>query len=205
MWKLKTDSSCENATSNLEQMFFQHRGMERLSREKVEDLENRNRHNNLWFIGIPESALGDNLLTLLAVNLPKVLNLDMQQDTSMIKHAHRLGTPKLLQNTNARPLLVIARYLNWCINEKILQAYRWQNTLKVGDHKLLIFHDFSATLSQKRKAFSLVYKYLHDNAIKFQLIYHATLKVQWERKQLAFDDSSTAPRHFNIRNEDNPG
>lgn len=57
----------------------------------------------------------------------------------------------------------------------------------------------------KRKAFTPICKYLHDQAIRFQLLYPAKLRVQSDGRQLLFDDPVLARRHFNIQDEGPPG
>lgn len=198
-------ASHEITVANLEQTLIQHRESERILHEKIEDLENRSRRNNLRFIGVPESVMGVALLTFLTEDLPKALAMDGPPDPHAIERAHRIGPQRPPGEANRRPRPVIAKYLNWAIREKVLQAYRKQPSLQVGENKILIFQDFSASVTMKRKAFTPICKFLHDRAIRFQLQFPAKLKVHHEGRQLLFDDPTQARRHFNIANDEPPG
>lgn len=197
-------TACEIATNTLDQTCSQHQETERALRDKIEDLENRSRRNNLRFVGIPENITGDDLLTFLTTDMLQALGIDLPPDLRSIERVHRIGPPNPPGEGNRRPRPVIARYLNWSGKERILQAYRRQNDLQVRDRKLLIFQDFSASVSQKRRAFTPICRYLHNKAIRFQLLYPAKLKIQNEGRQLFFEDPTQARRHFNITDDDHP-
>lgn len=80
---------CESTTATLEQSVLQQ--SEQALRDKIEDLENQSRRNNLRFVGIPESLIGPALITFLSADLPKALGLDSPPDPQSIERAYRLG------------------------------------------------------------------------------------------------------------------
>lgn len=137
-------------------------------------------------------------------DLPEALGLDSPPDLQSIEHAHRLGPQKLPGERNLRPRPVIARYFHWAWKENILSDYRNLKTLQVGDSRILIVQDFSASVSQKRRSFKPICKHLQDNAIPYQLLYPAKLKVQMDGRQLFFEDPAQAHHHFNIEMDDCP-
>lgn len=198
-------ASYEVTTANMEQALAQHQDSERLLHDKIEDLENRSRRSNLRFIGIPESFGGAALLTFLTTDLTKALAMDEPPDPYSIERAHRIGPQRPPGEVNGRPRPVIAKYLNWAVKEKVLRAYRRKGMLQIGENNILIFQDFSAGVTIKRKAFTPICKYLHDQAIRFQLLYPAKLRVQVDGRQLLFDDPVLARRHFNIQDNGPPG
>lgn len=60
--------------------------------------------------------------------------------------------------------------------------------LRIGDHKILIFQDFLTQVALKRKAFSPICRHLHEQTVRFQLLYLSKLKVI-DNCQVAFFDS----------------
>lgn len=100
-------ASHEITVANLEQTLTQHRESERLLHEKIEDLENRSRRNNLRFIGVPESVMGADLLTFLTEHLPKALAMDGPPDPHAIERAHRIDPQRPPGEANRRPRPVI--------------------------------------------------------------------------------------------------
>lgn len=109
------------------------------------------------------------------------------------KRRNNLGPPK---RSSDCPRQVIAKFQNWTIKEQILWAYRRSDRVLVGETRILIFKDFSVSITQKSKAFTPIYCYLHDHTIRFQLQYPAKLKVNDNSRTYVFHDPSEARRHF---------
>lgn len=175
---------CESATAemqtNIQAMSKDNR---RLS-EKVDDLENRSRRNNLSITGLPETILQTDLLTLCERELPEALGL---QATCKVERAHRLG-PDLRgsrrdRNPNVarpsdRPQQIIVKYLDYTDKVNILRSFKSLKTeVKLRGHKIVIFGDFSLEVTQKRRAFSNICSTLFRRQTRFALLYPAILKV----------------------------
>lgn len=95
---LKKIAELESRTSTLEddlplhdQSSSQHDAHIASLREKLDDLENKERRNNICFIGIPESIGPNALVNCLAVDLPAALNLQLPVDLLMVERAYRLA------------------------------------------------------------------------------------------------------------------
>lgn len=153
-------------------------------REQVVDLENRSRRNNLRILGLHETVLQNDLIALCEKELPEALEL---QNDCKVERAHRLGpdfrSGKKDQNATAprppeSPRQVIDKYLDYIDKMNTLRTFKsLRSEVKIRDHKILIFGDFSAELTQKRRAFSAVCSNLFRKQTQFALLYPAILKV----------------------------
>lgn len=148
------ESTVDEMQSHIQSLL---RDNKRLS-EKVDDLENRSRRNNLRIVGLPESILPADLPTICEKELPGALGLT---DTCKVERAHRLG-PDLCpqkgdQNASAkcqleRPREVIVKYLDYSDKTNILRLRSFKGGVVLRGHKILIFGDFSAAVTQRRRA-----------------------------------------------------
>lgn len=171
-----------------------HESQIRLLQEKIDDLENRSRRCNLRFIGIPETIKGEDLSAFITNDLTAALGLSFPQDPPLIERAHRLGGTVFKDGGRPRP--TIAKFFHYSTKEKILQSYRNQRTLLVRSHKILVFQDFSAAVTAKRKLFTPTCKYLVDHGIKFQLQYPAKLRVMDNGQTITYMDSTAAEARY---------
>lgn len=115
--------------------------------DKMDDLENRSQRNNLRIVGLPETYKAQDLMQLCALKIPKALGLKKQCD---VERAHRLGNP---QAERRGPRQVIVKHLNY-MDKTILQKFRTKRQLIIDNTDLLIFADYSAELTKRRKFFS---------------------------------------------------
>lgn len=192
-------SSCEDTTATLSQTINQQQSEIASLRDKLDDLENRGRRNNLRFIGIPEAIKGDQLNAFLTKDLIQALDLPLPSDPLIIERVHRIGPSR--DRAGDRPRQVIAKFQNWSTKEMILRTYRRRDNTTVGGSRILIFQDFSALVTQKRKAFTPICRYLHQSAIQFQLQYPAKLRVADNGGTHIFTEPAEARRHFRIPDE----
>lgn len=139
--------------------------------DKVDDLENRSRRNNLRIVDLPESYMQQSLLDLCQTALPKALGI---HHPCIAERAPRLGPP---QQDRQTPRPVIVQYLNYADRQLFLQQFRNRTEVLIDDNALLLFTDYSAEVSRKRRAFSTVCSKLHRDKIRFMLVCPATLKV----------------------------
>lgn len=87
------------------------------------------------------------------------------------------------------------KYLNYGDRTDILQSFRKARSVVIEGHKLLIFADLSAGVSQKRKDFQPVCAELFKCNVNFTLAYPAVLCLQaLDGEQLTFQspDKATA-------------
>lgn len=171
----------ENSKSNLAIQEIQNHNI--ILRDRLEDLENRSRRNNLRLLGLPEGVKAQALKEICKLDLPKALGLDGKHK---VERAHRIGTlpdqsnspSRSSNNPTQRPRPVIMRYLDYCDKEAILRAYRARRgPLRIKGQVILLFADYSAQVAKLRREFSGLCSALYRCQIKFQLQYPATLRV----------------------------
>lgn len=148
--------------------------------DKLEDLENRSRRNNLRMVGLPESVPQKDLQHICEIDLPKTLGLS---HACRVERVHRIGPDR--SSSDARsdrnrntPRQTIMKFLDYNDKQDILRAFRKRGApLELGGAKLLLFEDFSADVARRRREFSSLCTRLYAQKIRFRLIYPATLLV----------------------------
>lgn len=155
--------------------------------DRMEDLENRSRRNNLRIIGLPESYKPGSLLDLCTSIILEALGMNRR---CTVERAHWIGAPF---NDRKHPRPIIVKYLNCADRTDILQSFRKARSVMVEGYKLLIFADYSAEVSRKRKEFQSVCAELYKRSIRFTLAYPATLRLQaLDGEQLTFQSPKKA-------------
>ncbi len=143
--------------------------LERLT-EKMTDIEDRSRRNNVRLVGLPEGADGPNAAGFLRVNLSKWIPFLRGRDIE-IDRAHRVYDGG---RGSDRPRTLIFRVLRWHDRSEILKG-AWQAYLvkcAQDNVTLLFFPDFSPATTIRRKAFNPVLKKMTF------LIYQAVIKLR---------------------------
>lgn len=92
--------------------------IQRELQDKVDDLENRSRRNNLRIIGLPESYPASSLTALCSTIIPEQLGL---RTPCTVERTHCVGQPA---ESRSKPRPVIVRYLNYADKQAILQDFR---------------------------------------------------------------------------------
>lgn len=161
--------------------------------QKLDDMENRERRNNLRFVGFPEGCEEMDAGKFLEGILPKILNLVPLRGLE-IERAHRIGAPPKRyegdQPPRARPL--IARFLRFQDRNGVAEAARRLGDIVWEGHRIMIFPDYSRLLSEKRNKFNECKKLLHNKRIGFSLIYPAVLVVKAPQGSRRFEDHKKA-------------
>uniref|UniRef100_A0A8C5Q8A4 Uncharacterized protein n=1 Tax=Leptobrachium leishanense TaxID=445787 RepID=A0A8C5Q8A4_9ANUR len=160
--------------------------------EKLDDLENRSRRNNLRIIGLPETVKGRALQEWAFNWLPTHLGFDALDLPLAVERVHRVGPD--LNPQSGRPRVVIMRLLNFVDKSKLLQAFHRANVLDYNGAPLRLFQDFSASVSLKRRAFSPLCSELVAKDIRFSLLYLARLRVNFNGATHYFDSPTEASR-----------
>lgn len=116
--------------------------------DKLDDLENCLRRNNLRIIGLPELVTTLQLTNICAKIISVQLGLRI---LCSIERAHRIGQ---YSDSCAKPSHVIVKYLNYADKNAIMQKSGRSCSLSVDGAKLLLFADYSVEVMNRRKAFS---------------------------------------------------
>lgn len=165
--------------------------------EKIDDLENRSRRNNLRIVGLPESYPQHALKDLCQRTIPSLLGLNRN---CTIERAHRLGIPHPDQKV---PRQTIVKYLHYPDKTEILARFKGKKRLTFEGHNLLLFADYSVEVTRKRKLFSPICTTLFEKHVRFSLAYPAVLRfTSKEGRQLTFKDPEDAKHYWDTLTED---
>lgn len=149
------------------------------------------RRNNLRIIGIPETYNTADVMRICTKGIPEALGI---KDRVWVERAHLIG-PYLQERKT--PRATIAAYLNYVDKSLILQRFRNKRPLVVEDNPLLIFADYSAEVSKRRKAFNKLCADLMQKQIKFLLLYPAKLMFMAPGgRQMTFIDHEEAETYL---------
>lgn len=131
--------------------------------EKISELEDRNRRNNLRFEGIVEETdeSWERSEELVKTMISKTLGVE---DEVIIERAHRSGQRKAGWNRT-----IVAKMLNYKDKEKVLSAYRGQ---KLWLKQIYVNEDFSRETMLKRKELFLQVKELKKRGITSKVVYN---------------------------------
>uniref|UniRef100_H3ATD2 L1 transposable element RRM domain-containing protein n=1 Tax=Latimeria chalumnae TaxID=7897 RepID=H3ATD2_LATCH len=151
--------------------------------DRVEDLENRSRRNNICLMGLPEGVENGRPIDFLKKNLPVFLDLLEGEDLE-IERAHRSLAPK--PKTNQRPRPIIMRLLKFQTRELILRRAREKQIVTWENHRLAFFQDLSKEVQQKRKAFMECKCILRECVVKYLMAYLAILWIHYEGQWYSF-------------------
>lgn len=158
-------------------------------RQKLDDLENRSRRNNLRFVGFPEGCEGPDALAFLRKVIPQMLNIDFQ-GVLEIDRAHRSLARRGPDGQPPRP--IIARFLRFQDRERIAGAARKMGKVQWNEHRIMVFPDYSKLVADKRAAFNQCKRLLHERQIKFSVMYPAVLTLRAAEGKREFTDPKQA-------------
>lgn len=148
--------------------------------EKVDQLENYSRRNNIRVVGLREGIEGNDAVNFFVKWIPATLGQDHFSGPLMIERAHRTFAPR--PTADQRPRHVLVRLLSGQDRDKILRVAslrsRENNGPVVHEGKpVLFFPDLSAGLVKRRKEYDQVKRELRSKSIPFALLHPATLKI----------------------------
>uniref|UniRef100_H3A7L0 L1 transposable element RRM domain-containing protein n=1 Tax=Latimeria chalumnae TaxID=7897 RepID=H3A7L0_LATCH len=196
VWKLKLGGRMDDHEAHLAKVEDDLAHQTRFAGElwdRVQDLENRSRRNNIRVIGIPEGVEGSGLSgpTLLLTVLRECLSLGETESIEVERAHHTLGPRPSLEQ---RPRPIIARLLRFQDRERIL---RLAGELHWRGGKIMIFPDMSRELAAQRKLFTPARRRCKELGIRYALQYPAVLRVTVNGRQLKFEDPEEAVRELN--------
>lgn len=131
--------------------------------DKLEDMENRLRRNNVRFVGFPEGKEGGNVVSFLEELLPNLLNIEGRRE---IEWAYRIAGQRSTPGDRPRPIL--ARFLRSSDRDVVLRAARNKGKLTWGNTTVMLFPDYSRATQMKRDKFKECKKKLHEWGGEFQ-------------------------------------
>ena len=162
-------------------------------KSRAEDAENRSRRSNLRFIGIPERAEGNDILSFMRRLVPQLLGEANFSSSPVIERCHRTGVKDNSRAKGPRPILVKFHYFQDKL--KIMNLSREKTEpLQYEGARVYIYPDFSAGLVQRRRGFDEAKKKLRDRGIKYALTFPCTLRVIHDGKKRFFHTPDEAER-----------
>ncbi len=163
--------------------------LERLT-EKMMDIEDRCRRNNVRLVGLPERAEGPDAAGFLRVNISKWIPSLRGRDIE-IDRTHRVYDGG---RGSDQPRTLIFRVLRWHDRSEILKCARQAYPVKCAQDNvtLLFFPDFSPATAIRRKTFGPVLKKMTALGLQPLLIYPAVIKLWHKGEQKSFDSPQKA-------------
>uniref|UniRef100_A0A8C2I0K6 Uncharacterized protein n=1 Tax=Cyprinus carpio TaxID=7962 RepID=A0A8C2I0K6_CYPCA len=143
--------------------------------DKVTNMEDRSRRNNVRLVGLPEGA---NLFKW----IPALKGRNIE-----IERAHRVYDGR--KSNSKCPCTLIFRVLRWQDRSAILKGARQAYPVKyIQDNvTVLFFHDFSPATSARRGSLRPVLGRMAVLGLQPFLIYPAIIKLQHNDEQMMFD------------------
>ncbi len=163
--------------------------LERLT-EKMTDIEDRSRRNNVRLVGLPEGAEGSDAAGFLRANLSKWIPSLKDRDIE-IDRAHRVYDGR---KNSDRPRTLIFRVLRWHDRSEILKGAQQAYPMKCTQDNvtLLFFPDFSPATAARRKSFIPVLKKMTVLGLQPFLTYPAVIKLRHKGEQRSFNSPQKA-------------
>uniref|UniRef100_H2ZT04 L1 transposable element RRM domain-containing protein n=1 Tax=Latimeria chalumnae TaxID=7897 RepID=H2ZT04_LATCH len=164
--------------------------------DRVQDLENHSKRNNIRVLGIPEGVEGNGVSgpALLLTVLWDCLPLDAADSIEVERAHHTLG-PK--PSPDQRPRPIIARLLHFQDRERILRLAREAGELCWRGRRIMIFPDMSRELVVQRKLFTPVRHRCMELGLRYALQYPAVLWVTIDSRKRRFEDPEEAIQEMN--------
>ncbi|KAJ1107782.1 hypothetical protein NDU88_005171 [Pleurodeles waltl] len=166
-------------------------------RSKVIDLEDRNRRDNVHFLGFPENIEGEDMQSFLKSTLPQITGLTLDPP-SEFQRPHQLG-PKRHNGAN-HPRPIIACFLRHTQAPQFLQKVRMHSPFRMNDLQIQMTADFSKETSECRKAFLA----LQQLEIKFGLFEPARMWITKNNVSKDFYDPIFSDRPMDTANLPQP-
>lgn len=148
--------------------------------DRMANLEDRSRRNNVKFRGIPESVSTADIVPFLHTLLKTILP-DCTPSDLLINRAHCLRKPTYLPDSVPRN--IIARLHYFTIKERLMLATKQSANFPEPYNNISIYLDISPATAQKRREFTPTTKALWDNWIQYRwdspLNYWLLISTSW--------------------------
>ncbi|KAJ1132469.1 hypothetical protein NDU88_010778 [Pleurodeles waltl] len=152
---------------------------------KLTDLEDRSRRNNICLLGFPESIEGTDILSYLRDTLPKLADITFDPPLEF-QRAHRLGLKR--QSGKDLPRPIIACLLQHGQARQLLQIARTKGPLRLGTLEIRLSADFSKETADRRRDFLSLRPRLHHLDVKFGLFEPARMWITKNGESRTFYD-----------------
>uniref|UniRef100_K7E5Q1 L1 transposable element RRM domain-containing protein n=1 Tax=Monodelphis domestica TaxID=13616 RepID=K7E5Q1_MONDO len=154
--------------------------------DKVIDLENRGRRENLRIIGLPEkpeinTKLDMVIQDIIKENCPEILE---QGGNTSTDRAHR--TPSTLNPQKTTPRNVIAKFQSYQTKEKILQEAR-KRQFRYKGMPIRVTQDLASSTLNDRKAWNMIFRKARELGLQPRISYPAKLTIYFQGKVWAFN------------------
>lgn len=170
-------SDAEDRLVGLDKTVLQLRKQNEYLLEKVDQLENYSRCNNIRIINLPEGCEGTNPVKFFTDWLPATLGTDNFPDPITIEQVHRALYPRPPPDKKPRPIII--RLLRYQDRERVLRAAasKERNTIPHDGTPVMLFPDMSPAVARRRREYNQVKKELAARKIPFALLHPATLRI----------------------------
>ncbi|KAJ1182595.1 hypothetical protein NDU88_007782 [Pleurodeles waltl] len=165
-------------------------------KQKVIDLEDRARRNNICFYGIPEKMeINNDVKNLLLTLIPQLLNISFEHPLEL-QRANRIRSRTSTSTLESRPRSIIACLLRHEQVRQILTAARKHGPYDLEGHKVFIAADFSTETNAKRKAFLQLRLRIRKRYIKYGLLEPATMWIRMDGNSRDYTEPEDLVRYL---------
>uniref|UniRef100_A0A3B3XXM6 L1 transposable element RRM domain-containing protein n=1 Tax=Poecilia mexicana TaxID=48701 RepID=A0A3B3XXM6_9TELE len=141
---------------------------------KCEDLESRERRNNIRIYGIPEGEEKNDIISFVTDMIRTSLKLPQDMDLC-VERAHRSLNTK--PKDSAPPRSIIVRFSSYRVKEKVLQKAWSRRDATYHDRRIYFDQDYTANIQKKRKEVREIIKQLKDKNVRAVSPFPAQLKI----------------------------
>ncbi|CAH2246996.1 Hypothetical predicted protein [Pelobates cultripes] len=157
----KTDELCHMNDTIVEKIQRMDADNKRLM-EKLADLEDRSRRNNIRVCGVPETVTQEELPAYL-LRLFQAIQPNLEVADLRLDRAHRVPKPQNLAQEVPRDIVTRLHY--YSAKEAILTAQRKASAMPPTHENISLFADLSPTTMARRREFINITKCLRNNKI----------------------------------------
>ena len=134
--------------------------------DKMAELEDRNRRNNLRFSGIEEEP--NETWEQSEEKVKQLLKDKLEIEGVKIERAHRSGIERYENDERNTKRTIIVKFLNYKEKQKIIDAFHKK---KLWEKKIYVNEDFSKRTVEKRRELFRKAKDLREKGTKVKVVY----------------------------------
>lgn len=153
--------------------------------EKMDEMENRLRRDNIRIVGLPERCEGQNPIAFLEGWFTEIFGRDAFSPQLAIERAHRV--PFRAPPPGGRPRSLLMKFLNHRDKLTLMRKAREKGLILYNGARVSFFADFSPELQRRRESFVEIKRTLQKYDVKYALLYPARLRVEAMGEVLFFD------------------
>ena len=172
--------------------------MARDAYDRVEDMENRLRRNNVRIVGLPERVEGKDPTTFVESWLLELFGKNALSPFFAVERAHRV--PSRPPQQGGPPRSILAKLLHYRDREAVLRQARERANIQHNGVRVSFYPDFSQEVQRRRAKFTDVKRRLRNLQLPYAMLYPAKLRVV-VRGQAQFFESAKEAMTWLDRNE----